>query len=83
MEHVIVERTFAAPVEPARIEDMKRTHAWCFQQNRVRFVESYLSVDGKRMICIYEAPDAESVRRLNRQAALPYDAIWTAVPIAG
>ncbi len=81
MEQVIVERTFPEPMDVARIEDMKRNSEWCREQNRVRYLHAYLSPDRRRMICVYEAPDAESVRRYNRQAALPYDAIWTAVVI--
>jgi hypothetical protein len=83
MEQVIVERTFAAPMEIAEIEEMKKKSEWCREKNQVRFIRAYFSPDRKRMICVYEAPDAESVRRYNRQAALPYDAIWTAVIIGG
>jgi hypothetical protein len=27
---------------------------------------------------VYEAPDAESVRIVNRQAEAPFDCVWTA-----
>jgi hypothetical protein len=81
MEHVIVERTFAEAVELAKIEELKRKHAWCREQNRVRYIAGYVSAERKRMICVYEAPDAESVRRYNRQSGLPYDAVWTAAVV--
>jgi hypothetical protein len=29
-----------------------------------------------RMLCLYEAPDAESVRLANREASLPFDRVW-------
>ena len=31
---------------------------------------------GKRMLCFYEAPDAEAVRIAQREAAMPAEAIW-------
>jgi hypothetical protein len=78
MEQVIVERTFTDPIQNDHIEDLRTRLAWCREQNGVRYVRGYLSRDRRRMICVYEAPDAESVRRYNRQASLPYDSIWTA-----
>ena len=30
------------------------------------------------MICEYEAPDAETVRKLQRTASMPFERIWTA-----
>jgi hypothetical protein len=29
------------------------------------------------MLCLYEAPDAESVRVAQREVALPHDSVWT------
>jgi hypothetical protein len=81
MEHVIVERTFDEPLDLEKLERLKQQYAWCRDQNRIRYVQGYLSADRKRMICVYEAPDAESVRRYNRQSQLPCDAIWTATTV--
>lgn len=75
---MIVERTFHQPLEPAQIEEMKEKSAWCREQYRIRYIRGYFSSDRKRMICVYQAPDAESVRRYNRQSGLPCDAVWTA-----
>ena len=38
-----------------------------------------MSKDGRRMICEYEAPDAETVRRVQLEAGAPFDRIWPAV----
>jgi hypothetical protein len=78
MERVVVERTFPEPVEFAEMTALGQKVGWCLEQNGIRFVRSYFSSDRRRMICIYEAPDAESVRRVNRQAKLPFDSVWTA-----
>jgi hypothetical protein len=60
------------------IQALRDRAAWCLEQNRVRYLQGYFSSDRTRMICIYEAPDAESVRRINLQSGLPFDRIWTA-----
>ena len=78
MEQIVVERTFAEPVEFAEISALGQKAGWCLEQNGVRILKSYFSRDRKRMICIYEAPDAESVRRVNRQAKMPFDSVWSA-----
>jgi hypothetical protein len=31
------------------------------------------------MICEYEAPDAEAVRKLQRTASMPFERVWTAL----
>lgn len=78
MELVVVERTFSESVDFEAIEAMEARVGWCLEQHRVRFLRSYLSNDGRRMLCLYEAPDAESVREVNRIGGLPFDSVWTA-----
>jgi hypothetical protein len=39
---------------------------------------SFISRDKRRLICTYEAPDAEAVRKANETAGLPFDNVWTA-----
>ena len=76
MQQVIVERTFPEPVVFGDVQALEDAHAWCLDLHGVRFLVSYFSDDRKRMICLYEAPDAEAVRRVNRQAKLPFDRAW-------
>lgn len=78
MEQVIVERSFDEATEFESLQTLADKISWCLDQHRVRFLRSYLSSDKKRMICVYEAPDAESVRIANRQGELPFDCVWTA-----
>ena len=79
METIVVERTLQEPMDVAALAaDGERTLA-CLQAHNVRFVQTYRSPDGKRVICVYEAPDAESVRiALRQDGALPFDRAWTA-----
>ncbi len=39
---------------------------------------SYLAADGRRLLCHFRAPDAESLRMALRGARIEYDEVWTA-----
>jgi predicted transcriptional regulator len=53
----------------------------CLAINDVRHVVSYLTPDSRRMICVFDAPDAEAVRRTARQLGYRYDNVWTAAVV--
>lgn len=74
--NVVVERSFAAPVTFDDVAKIANAKLWCFETHRVRHTHSFCSLDGKRMLCFYEAPDAEAVRVAQREAAMPVDGIW-------
>jgi hypothetical protein len=74
--NVLVERCFAQPVTFEEIASAARAGAGCFQMHRVKYARTFFSLDRKRMLCLYEAPDTESVRIAQREAALPHDTIW-------
>jgi hypothetical protein len=78
MEHVVVERVFDEPVDFDEVQALEDRNAWCLELHRIRFLRTYFSSDRRRMICVYEAPDAESVRLANRQAGMPFERVWTA-----
>lgn len=44
-----------------------------------RRVAATLARDGQRVICRYFAPDADSVRNANREAALPVEAAFPVI----
>lgn len=81
MEHVIVERLLTAALDVASVRGSAANSRPCFEALRVRWLRTMLSLDGRRMICEYEAPDAESVRRAQDVAGLPYERVWTALRI--
>ncbi|MGB5704450.1 MAG: DUF4242 domain-containing protein, partial [Polyangiales bacterium] len=76
---VMVERKFDEGASFEELQTQEDAFAWCAEQHEVTFIRSYFSKDKKRMICEYEAPDAEAVRRLQRTASMPFDRIWTAL----
>ena len=48
----------------------------CFELHRVRWAESLLSEDGRREICRFVAPDAESVRMALRKLDGEISSVW-------
>ena len=82
MTSVLVERVFEEPVELEAIQELSDRGAWCLQLHRVRYIRTLFARDRRRMICIYEAPDAESVRIAQVQAGMPLTRVWSAQIIA-
>jgi len=77
-ERVVVERAFDSPVDFAEIEAIENRGAWCLQLHRVRYLQTFFSLDRRHMICLYEAPDAESVRLAQSKAGMPFERLWSA-----
>lgn len=75
--NVLVERSFRNPVTVEQIQALEDAGAGCLQSHRVRFMRTYFSLDRRRMICMYQAPDAESVRLAQQQADMPLDRVWS------
>ena len=78
MERVIVEREFDVPVDVEELVARAKRNELCYQLRNVQHVRTIVSTDGRRMICEYDAPDAESVREANDLAGVPYLRVWTA-----
>lgn len=75
---VVVERSFAQPVAFEDIQGAEDAARWCLDKHDVAFLNTYFSIDRRRMLCFYRAPDAEAVRAAQRQAGLPFDVVWSA-----
>jgi len=79
VETIIIEHHFEdRPFDIDRYSDAQRTNAWCLETHRVRHVVSYVTPDARRMICVFEAPDAEAVRRTASELGYKYDRLWPA-----
>ncbi len=74
--NVIVERRFDQPVEVADLQALEDAAAWCLELHQVTFLRTFFSADGKRMLCVYRAPDAESVRLAQQKAKMPVQRAW-------
>lgn len=79
--NVVVTRTFDTPVAVEDIQALEDAGAHCLKAHRVRFARTYCARDQRRMLCLYEAPDAESVRLAQHQAGMPLDEVVACRPL--
>jgi len=78
MSVVVVERSFPEPAVFEALHALEEGGAWCLEAHHVRHLKSYFSRDRRRMICLYEAPDAEAVRLVHKTTKVPLENVWTA-----
>ena len=78
---VLVERSFARATKFSDVQDQESAAAWCLDAYDVRFLRSYFSLDQQRMLCLYEAPDAEAVRHTQKTAKMTFSAVWPSLRI--
>ncbi len=81
MGFVVVERSFDAPCDASALQAKEDAVAWCLQAHRVEFLFSFFSRDQRQMACLYEAPDAEAVRATQIKGDLPFDTIYSTLPL--
>jgi len=74
--NVLVERSFDTAVTLDQIQAIEDAGIDCLEMRDVHFVRTFFSADQRRMICLYRAPDAESVREAQRKAGVPFDVAW-------
>ncbi len=69
----LVERRFAEDLEAsAEVADrINRIN----EEEGVRWLYSFLSADKRKTCCLYEAPEADAIRRAASRAGLPADAV--------
>jgi ubiquinone/menaquinone biosynthesis C-methylase UbiE len=78
MARVIVEHVFAEPFTDERYSAAAKKLDPCLELRQGMWRRSSLSVDRLRMVCEFEAPDAEAVREALHSADAPYERVWTA-----
>jgi hypothetical protein len=74
--NVAVARRWPEPVELADIQAIEEAGAWCLEAHDVQFVRTFFAADRRRMLCLYRAPDAESVRLSQAKAGMPVEHVW-------
>jgi ubiquinone/menaquinone biosynthesis C-methylase UbiE len=78
MARVIVEHVFAEPYTDERYAASAKKLDPCLELRNGMWRRSSLSIDRLRMVCEFEAPDAQSVRDALRHAGVPYERAWAA-----
>ena len=78
MAVLVLEQSFEIPITPEELNDCAARVDRCLEAHGARWMRSYLSLDRKRMICEFEAADAEQVRESYRSAGVNFDGVWSA-----
>lgn len=78
MARIVVERSFDTPQTDELMQAVADRERPCLAAYRVTWKRTLLSADRKRMICEYEAADAETIRRIEREAGADFDRVWVA-----
>jgi riboflavin biosynthesis pyrimidine reductase len=76
MQRIIIERSFDTPQTDADMQRVADRERPCLAACQATWKRSVLSDDRKRMLCEYEAADAETMRRIEREAGAQFDRIW-------
>lgn len=78
MAILVLEQTFETAVTAQDLRDAAQRLDKCLAAHGARWMRSYLSKDRMRMICEFEAGDAEQIRESARNAGVPFDRCWPA-----
>ena len=78
MAILMVEQTFDPPLTDEEHDRAAKLLDPCLEQHGARWMRSYLAADRRRMVCEFEAADAETVRASYRTAGVAFERVWTA-----
>ncbi len=76
MSRIVVERSFDTPQSDAEMMVVADRERPCLAAYNATWKRSLISADRKHMICEYEAADAETMRRIQREAGAQFDRVW-------
>lgn len=79
MATVIVERILNRPRTITEIGMLSKSTEWCMALYDVVALRHYLASDGRRLVCVFDAPDAEALRATMRSGGFDQPAhLWAA-----
>jgi hypothetical protein len=74
VSYIVLEREFPEGLTPDQLRQMVSSMQ-CLDLYRVKPLRSYMTSEGKRLVCVFEAPDAEALRAVGRANGFPSG--WT------
>jgi hypothetical protein len=78
MAHLVIEQVFDPPLTDEEHDRAAQRLDPCLEAHGARWMRSYLSTDRRRMVCEFEAPDAEAVLASYRSANVKFERVWPA-----
>ena len=77
MAVIMVEERFDPPIDLSQGSPVADKVPPCLPVYDVTWLSSY----GTRCVCVYEAENAEAVRRMYRTAGVDFENVWAASPL--
>lgn len=73
MAKFLIERSFAEELEATKdgVDEIVRIN----DEEGIKWLFSFLSADKKKTYCLYEAPNADAIRRAAKRANIPADVV--------
>jgi hypothetical protein len=81
MPLIILESEFDPPISDDEFDALAEKVAPCLEERHATWVTSYMAMDRRRRICVFEARDAEAVRQAYRLSGVSFTRAWTAEQI--
>jgi uncharacterized protein DUF4242 len=78
MSILVVEHLFEQPLTEEALKATFERLDPCLKSRGASWKRSYVSADRHKMICEFEAADAEAVRASLRAAEAPFERVWVA-----
>jgi hypothetical protein len=78
---IMVEEKFEPPIDLSQGSPVAEKVSPCLPVYDVTWLSSYIASDGSRCVCVYEADNAEAVRRVYRSAGVDFEQVWQASPM--
>ncbi|MBD3886794.1 DUF4242 domain-containing protein [Phormidium tenue FACHB-886] len=74
----MVEREYDAPFDKKNWLAADQKLLPCLEIEGAKWMRSQVSLDGQRVICEFEAPDAELIRSAFRRTSIGFERVWVA-----
>jgi hypothetical protein len=81
MPLIIVESVFDPPITEEEFDRRAAEVAPCLDERHATWVTSYMALDRRRRVCVFEARDAEAVRQAYRMSGVKFERVWAAEQI--
>jgi hypothetical protein len=81
MPLIILESVFDPPISDEDFDKLAEQVAPCLDERHATWVTSYMALDRRRRVCVFDAKDAEAVRQAYRMSGVKFERVWAAEQI--
>jgi hypothetical protein len=74
--NVFASWSFEEPITLEELESIDPSSSVCLRNHRVRILRTFVASDRRRVVCLCQAADAESVRLALRDTTRPVERVW-------